>query len=729
MSQWNQVQQLELQFLEQVDKVYDDNFPMDVRHSLAEWIENQDWDVASHNELLAAILFQNLLVEVEKRYSQAAQEKNFLLMHNVKRIKQHLQVKYHGNPLHMSIVISTCLKEERRILAAATVPVKGPLEKAINAANSDRQRSVEYKVASVKSTAQIAEQDVKYLEDLQDEFDFRYKTLQNRDNCDRNIPVATMKQEVLRLQDMLNSLDYKRKEVLNKITEMINEIDNLMNSLLNEELKEWKRRQQIACIGGPLHSGLDQLQNCFTLLGESLFQVKRLLEKLEELVLKVTYEGDPIPMQRPHLQERTSFLIYALIKSSLVVERQPCMPTHPQRPLVIKTNVQFTSKIRLLVRLPELNYQLKVKALIDKDIPMGMGNRVFNICGTNIKDMNIEESINGSLTVEFRHLQLKEKKATAGAKGNEGPLNVTEELHSITFESQFCLQGLTIQVETCSLPVVVISNVSQLPSGWASVLWYNLLSSDHKNLSFFSNPPSALWSQLSEVISWQFSSFVGRGLNSDQLIMLAEKLLGQQTNYDDCQISWARFCKENIPGKSFSFWGWMDGILELIKKHLLPLWIDGYIMGFVSKEKERCLLKDKMPGTFLLRFSESHSGSVTFTWVDHSENGEVRFHSVEPYNKLRLCALPFADILRDYKVIVAENVPENPLKYLYPDIPKDKAFSKHYNSQPSEVTKPMAKGEKAGYVPSVFIPVSTLSPSVIPICLCRAEGSTELFRS
>jgi len=57
---------------------------------------------------------------------------------------------------------------------------------------------------------------------------------------------------------------------------------------------------------------------------------------------------------------------------------------------------------------------------------------------------------------------------------------------------------------------------------------------------------------------------------------------------------------------------------------------------------------------------------------------------VEPYNKGRLSALPFADILRDYKVIMADNVPENPLKYLYPDIPKDKAFGKHYSCQPNE---------------------------------------------
>lgn len=32
------------------------------------------------------------------------------------------------------------------------------------------------------------------------------------------------------------------------------------------------------------------------------------------------------------------------------------------------------------------------------------------------------------------------------------------------------------------------------------------------------------------------------------------------------------FFQENIPGKPFSFWMWLDSILELIKKHLLPVW-------------------------------------------------------------------------------------------------------------------------------------------------------------
>ncbi|XP_007937342.1 signal transducer and activator of transcription 4 [Orycteropus afer afer] len=704
MSQWNQVQQLEIKFLEQVDQFYDDNFPMEIRHLLAQWIENQDWEVASNNETMATILLQNLLIQLDEQLGRVSKEKNLLLIHNLKRIRKVLQGKFHGNPMHVAVVISNCLREERRILAAANMPVQGPLEKSLQSSLvSERQRNVEHKVAAIKNSVQMTEQDTKYLEDLQDEFDYRYKTIQTMDQGDKNN--VLMNQEVLTLQEMLNSLDFKRKETLGKMTQIVNETDLLMNTMLIEELQDWKRRQQIACIGGPLHNGLDQLQNCFTLLAESLFQLRRQLEKLEEQSTKMTYEGDPIPLQRVHLLERVTFLIYNLFKNSFVVERQPCMPTHPQRPMVLKTLIQFTVKLRLLIKLPELNYQVKVKASIDKNIST-LSNRRFVLCGTHVKAMSIEESSNGSLSVEFRHLQPKEMKSSAGSKGNEGCHMVTEELHSITFETQICLYGLTIDLETSSLPVVMISNVSQLPNAWASIVWYNVSTNDSQNLVFFNNPPSATLSQLLEVMSWQFSSYVGRGLNSDQLNMLAEKLT-VLSSYSDGHLTWAKFCKEHLPGKSFTFWTWLEAILDLIKKHILPLWIDGYIMGFVSKEKERLLLKDKTPGTFLLRFSESHLGGITFTWVDHSENGEVRFHSVEPYNKGRLSALPFADILRDYKVIMAENIPENPLKYLYPDIPKDKAFGKHYSSQPCEVSRPTERGDK-GYVPSVFIPISTI---------------------
>uniref|UniRef100_A0A8B9J3C2 Signal transducer and activator of transcription n=1 Tax=Amazona collaria TaxID=241587 RepID=A0A8B9J3C2_9PSIT len=711
MAQWYQLQQLDSKFLEQVHQLYDDSFPMEIRQYLAQWLENQDWEHAANNVSFATVLFHDLLSQLDDQFSRFLIENNFLLQHNIRKSKRNLQDNFQEDPIQMAMIICSCLKEERKILSSARLSNQMEVGSIQNTVIGmlDKQKELDAEVKGVKNHVI---QDIKTLEDMQDEYDFKCKTLQNREHESNSTSQEEYKKEQMHLNKMFLSLDLKRKEVVNKIVQLLNATEHTQTALINEELVEWKRRQQTACIGGPPNACLDQLQNWFTIVAESLQQVRQQLKKLEELEQKFTYDPDPITKNKQVLQDRTHSLFKQLIQSSFVVERQPCMPTHPQRPLVLKTGVQFTVKLRLLVKLQELNYNLKVKVLFDKDVSEKnsvKGFRKFNILGTSTKVMNMEESTNGSLAAEFRHLQLKEQK-NAGSRTNEGPLIVTEELHSLSFETQLCQPGLVIDLETTSLPIVVISNVSQLPSGWASILWFNMLSTDPKNLSFFLNPPYAKWSKLSEVLSWQFSSVTKRGLNADQLSMLGEKLLGSH----DCLIPWTRFCKENINDKNFPFWLWIEGILELIKKHLLCLWNDGCIMGFISKEKERTLLKDQSPGTFLLRFSESsREGAITFTWVEGSQIGKSpQFHSVEPYTKKELSAVTFPDIIRNYKVMAAENIPENPLRFLYPDIPKDNAFGKYY-SRPKEAPEPMdldsPKGN--GYIKTELISVSEVHPS------------------
>uniref|UniRef100_A0A8C4Q9M0 Signal transducer and activator of transcription n=1 Tax=Eptatretus burgeri TaxID=7764 RepID=A0A8C4Q9M0_EPTBU len=710
MAQWEKLQCLHAKFLDQVHHLYDESFPMEVRQYLANWIESQDWNYATNNVSHATLLFHNLLAQLDDQYSRFSEQNNILLQHNLRRIKQNLQAHYLEDPVQMALIISNCLAEEQKILKNSGNGEQMYGMQQQQPEVPSKVKHIDLSIEQMRKRMQNLEQEIKNLEDFQDDFDFKFKTAQSRETFDGNW-ANTRKDEVKQLQEMLLQLDKRRQDLLKSMEELMGDIETLQNSVLNEELEEWKRRQQIACIGGPPNTCLDQLQTWCTTLAESLLQVKQQLKRLDELQLKVSYNGDPIPSQRPRIETQATQLFCTLVKSSFVVERQPCMPTHPQRPLVLKTGVQFTVKLRLLVKLMELNYQLKVKATIDRDVdklPV-RGCRRFNILGTNTKVMNMEESNNGSLSVEFRHLQLKEQKCSAGGRTNEGPLIVTEELHAFTFETQMVHQNLKFDLETSSLPVVVISNVSQLPSGWASVLWYNMLTNDHKNVGFFTNPPPAMWSQLSEVLSWQFSSCTKRGLNTDQLQTLAEKLLGSRVNYCDCQIPWIKFCKENLPGKQFSFWLWLDGILELVKKHLLNLWDDGCIMGFVSKERERNLLKQTHPGTFLLRFSESSKdGGVTFTWVG-ARNG---IHSVEPYTKQHLLALSFPDIIRSYKVMSEDNIPTNPLVYLYPHVPKDQAFGKYYT--PAGPSEPMDVDQKGGYIKAVFISVSNVDKNSQP---------------
>uniref|UniRef100_A0A8V5FXL7 Signal transducer and activator of transcription n=1 Tax=Melopsittacus undulatus TaxID=13146 RepID=A0A8V5FXL7_MELUD len=689
MAQWYQLQQLDSKFLEQVHQLYDDSFPMEIRQYLAQWLENQDWEHAANNVSFATVLFHDLLSQLDDQFSRFLIENNFLLQHNIRKSKRNLQV-----------CKLQCDERFSQRRWESEFENQNPNNTVIGML--DKQKELDVEVKGVKNRVI---QDIKTLEDMQDEYDFKCKTLQNREHESNSTSQEEYKKEQMNLNKMFLSLDLKRKEVVNKIVQLLNATEHTQTALINEELVEWKRRQQTACIGGPPNACLDQLQNWFTIVAESLQQVRQQLKKLEELEQKFTYDPDPITKNKQVLQDRTHSLFKQLIQSSFVVERQPCMPTHPQRPLVLKTGVQFTVKLRIFERL--LSFFLFDRDVSEKNSVKGF--RKFNILGTSTKVMNMEESTNGSLAAEFRHLQLKEQK-NAGSRTNEGPLIVTEELHSLSFETQLCQPGLVIDLETTSLPIVVISNVSQLPSGWASILWFNMLSTDPKNLSFFLNPPYAKWSKLSEVLSWQFSSVTKRGLNADQLSMLGEKLLGSH----DCLIPWTRFCKENINDKNFPFWLWIEGILELIKKHLLCLWNDGCIMGFISKEKERALLKDQSPGTFLLRFSESsREGAITFTWVEGSQIGKSpQFHSVEPYTKKELSAVTFPDIIRNYKVMAAENIPENPLRFLYPDIPKDNAFGKYY-SRPKEAPEPMdLDGPKGnGYIKTELISVSEVHPS------------------
>ncbi|KAG7330798.1 hypothetical protein KOW79_004767 [Hemibagrus wyckioides] len=712
MALWYQLQQLDSRYLEQIGQLYDDMFPMEIREYLSQWIESIDWDAVALDESLARLRFHELLSKLDELYGRLHPTNNFLLQHNLRKIQRNLQEHFQENTLYMAMIISNSLNAERRILETAIRTQENAGSPQGNIV-MEKQKQLDNQVNELKKKVQKAEQDIQALEELQDEHDFKRKTLQSRMEVEANTQIAKEIQlEELKIREMYLRLNTMREVVVAELLNALKLADLTQSTLTTEKLPEWKQRQQIACIGGPPNTCLDQLQHWFTTVVECLQQIRHQLNTLQELVQNFTYENDPIALNMSSLQKQALSLFKNLLINSIVVERQPCMPTHPQRPLVLKTGVQFTVKLRLLVKLSELNCQLKVKASFDKDITEKntvKGFRRFNILGTNSKVMNMEES-NGCLSAEFRHLQLKEQKII-GSKTNESPLVITEELHSISFDTQLKQADFSIDITTTSLPVVVISHISQMPSAWASILWFNMLCTDYQNLGFFLNPPPMMWENLAKVLSWQFSSVTKRGLNTDQLTMLGDKLLGPEAQGDpDTPVYWSKFIKTALNERGVAFWLWIDGILDLIKRCLLNIWNDGFIVGFISKEKEKTLLQNKPPGTFLLRFSETcKDGGITITWVEQSKKGEPQTHSVKPYRKSDLVNLSFPDVIRNYTLMDRGNIPENPLLYLYPDIPKDVAFGHYYSissnaPEDMDVDKPIDL--KYPYMDRRMIPVS-----------------------
>uniref|UniRef100_A0A8D0D5C1 Signal transducer and activator of transcription n=1 Tax=Sander lucioperca TaxID=283035 RepID=A0A8D0D5C1_SANLU len=490
------------------------------------------------------------------------------------------------------------------------------------------------------------------------------------------------------------------------LSKCLDRTDDLIDTLVKKELVEWQRRQQKACIGAPDNVCLDQLEKWFTCVAVCLFQVREFLGKLEELVGKVSYDNDPVKAQKPVLQRRADTLLKNLLKSSFVVETQPSMP-QGKGPLVLRTNVQFSVKTRLLVKFPELNHSMKVNVSMDREAPQIKGYRRFNVLGTKIKALNMAESQSGGMVADFRHLVNVNNQIMVCVCIS---LSVTEELHIIYFDTVFELKGLSVELQASSLPVVIISNSSQQQSAWASVLWFNLLSLDTKDVLFFANSPAAPWLQFGEMLSWQFLSATKRGLNEAQLEMIAHRLFGKQQNFDTHKVPWSKFSKENTPD---TFWVWFDGILVMVKTYLEDLWREGLIMGFVSKGKEKSLLKKKQRGTFLLRFSESVIGGITFSWVDTTITGEPDVKTVQPFTKVDLCQIPFHEIIRNFQILEAENIPENPLLYLYPNTPKDEAFGRYYSER---------SGSKGINVPTPFFMNTLEARSPMYSDMAQGEG-------
>ncbi|XP_063071132.1 signal transducer and activator of transcription 2 isoform X1 [Engraulis encrasicolus] len=679
MAQWEKLQQLDTAYQQRVHELYDrEELPMDVRHYLAPWIEAQEWDRAVLDPAVAMYLYQVLLENMDNQCSRFIQEgkpERILLQCNFRRFKQNFQC-YEERPVMLARIIQWFLAKEREILHMAELPDQvEALQVHQSAMETDSQRQVQKRVEEVRSKVQVMDHTLKCLEEQQDEFDFKYQT---------HLMEGTISQEDQRgLQTMLNRLDQSRRSLLDTLKALLTLTQEVMSVLLEEELMQWRRRQQKACIGAPEDASLETLEQWFTSLAEGMFQVREFLAKLEELSGKVTYDRDPVITTKPQLQTLADNILITLLKSAFVVETQPSIP-QGKGPLVLRTNVQFSVKTRFLVKIPELNHSMQVAVTMDKDAPQVKGYRRFNVLGTSSKAMNVTESMQGGMVADFRHLTLKEQKAGGGGKGISD-LSVTEELHVIHFETQFTLHGLSVKLETSSLPVVVISNASQQQSAYASVLWFNMLCQDNKNVLFFTNTSPAPWPQVGEMLSWQFLSAASRGLDTDQLDTIAHKLFGKQQSYDNCTISWNRFSKENVSDNGFSLWVWLDGILTLVKTYLADIWSDGSVVGFISKARERNLLKKKMDGTFLLRFSESiRDGGITFSWVETDLKGKRDVRSVQPFSKQDMAQIPFVEIIRNFQLMEAGNVPECPLKYLYPDTPKDQAFGKYYNEKTGE---------------------------------------------
>uniref|UniRef100_A0A668AIP6 Signal transducer and activator of transcription n=1 Tax=Myripristis murdjan TaxID=586833 RepID=A0A668AIP6_9TELE len=660
MAVWIQAQQLQGEALHQMQALYGQHFPIEVRHYLAQWIESQLWDSVELDnpaeEAKAKRLLDNLVAELQRKAQHQVGEDGFLLKIKLGHYANQLKSTYDRCPLELVRCIRHILHSEQRLVQEATNVSVASLEHIVL---SQRHQQINQAFEELRLATQETENELRNLQHNQEYFIIQYQEnlrIQAQLSSLASLPPAERTQRETTLQSKratveawltreASTLQKYRLDLSEQHQKSLALLRKQQTLILDEELIQWKRRQQLAGNGGPPEGGLDVLQSWCEKLADLIWQNRQQIRRCEHLTQQLPLPG-PMEELLSKLNADITDIISALVTSTFIIEKQP-----PQVKAVIVSEQQ-------------------AKALLKNESTRNdsSGEILNNNCVMEYHQAT------GTLSAHFRNMSLKRIKRS----DRRGAESVTEEKFTVLFESQFSVGGneLVFHVKTLSLPVVVIVHGSQDNNATATVLWDNAFAEPGRVP--FIVPDKVLWPQLCEALDMKYKAEMhsGRGLSEDNLVFLAQKAFSSSSNnpedYRNMTISWAQFNRESLPGRNFTFWQWFDGVVELMKKHLKPHWNDGAILGFVNKQQAQDMLLSKPNGTFLLRFSDSEIGGITIAWR--------LVWNLLPYTTKDFSIRSLADRISDL----------NHLLFLYPDRPKDEVFAKYY-------TPPLSKAVD-GYV-------------------------------
>ncbi|KAJ4934507.1 hypothetical protein JOQ06_007300 [Pogonophryne albipinna] len=671
MAQWIHMSQM-IQRLsdDTVNNLYPPTaFPIEVRHFLAEWIESQRWDDFALEKVELKSQAQTLLDQtISMLQSISQQNANVVDRMKLMQISRNMTM-LNQQPLRFAVMVKEILAKERALLGTLPqTPSSTPhYQQHQNKENSfPSLQDVDHLVLKVLEVQDIRQK----MHQLQEELNWERQNFEGLQGPIQQNGMDPKNSEIHKLQNHIQQLEYNVKALATKRFQLLKEcvdcLDQCQTRLISR-LKAWRWEQHKATIGHPFDENLHPLQ---TWLGK---------------------------------------LLQVLIQSSLMVEKQP--------PQVIKTQSKFCTTVRyLLGEKVASGKPVVLKAQIMNEMQArNLGSVPGDNVGELINNTAILEhnAVSKSTCATFRNMSIKKIKR-ADRRGSE---SVTEEKFALLFSAEITITGCDTpyRIQMISLPVVVIVHGSQDNNALATIIW-DCAFSESDRVPFMV-PERVPWRMMYSTLNSKFTSEVQTNHNLDHYNQhfLAQKIFDKPDFADDFSnilVSWGQFNKEVLPGRTFTFWQWFEGVMDLSKKHLKTYWSEGLIFGFIGKQHLHLILKDRPNGTFLLRFSDSEIGGITIAYVSATENGGQKIQNIQPFTKRDLDIRNLGDRIRDI----------NDITYLYPAFPKDEVFKRFYSeprASPLGGYIPVSLQTRVGTEGSSAIP---LTPSITPIAVSPASN-------
>ncbi|XP_066564756.1 signal transducer and activator of transcription 6 isoform X2 [Amia ocellicauda] len=695
MAQWKQVQLLPTQTL---SELYPPSFPIDVRHYMASWIEEQRWEEFDLDDPSVEPVALELLEQITA-YMQHLAHNNLDVVEKMRlqQVVRNMGV-FRTQPLQLVRTVKDILRKERTLLnppmfmpaspahhfppcssparaspcPSTSSPLPGgtpgpattaaPPQSSKGALRDDSKRELDRLLMRVLDIQKCRQK----IHQLQEELNWdrqNCETLQTQQSSGGGSD-PKLTESCTNLQNRIQQLEFNgqafTKQRLQLLQDALCSLEQVQAQLLRW-LQAWRREQHLASIGATFDDNLGPLQSwCEQLLGVNVQLSQEVIIAGRDCSLELVRE----------LQDKLTLLLKTLIQNSLLVDKQP--------PQVIKTQSKFSTTVRYLLGEKVASGK---PAVVKAQIITESQARNLGQPGSLLTE-NVGELINNSAILDhnastkstcatFRNMSIKKIKR-ADRKGSE---SVTEEKFALLFSSEISIMGCDspYSVQVISLPIVVIVHGSQDNNALATIIW-DCAFSEPDRVPFVV-PERVPWKQMCVTLNSKFMSEVQtqRGLDSYNLHFLAQKIFNKpDINVDfSCQlVSWAQFNKEVLPGRAFTFWQWFDGVMELTKKHLKSYWTDGLIFGFIGKQHLHLILQDRPSGTFLLRFSDSEIGGITIAYITPTETGR-KIQNIQPFTKKDLEIRCLGDRIRDIEFIT----------HVYPEFPKDDVFKKYYTDE------------------------------------------------